>query len=101
MDELLVKDKLENIHQRNLQLLATEIFKFKNGIAPELMSDIFQFVKKPYNLRNRSILQRKRTKTVYNGSETLSSLAPKIWVLLPNSLKEEMSLAVFKNKIKT
>ena len=41
------------------------------------MNDIFQFVKKPYNLRNISILHRKRTKTVYNGLETLSSWAPK------------------------
>ena len=64
------------------------------------MNKIFKFVKKPYNLRNTSTLHRKRTKTVYNGSETLSSLAPTICELIPNSLKEETSLAVFKNKIK-
>ena len=30
-DELLIKDKSVSIHQRNLQFLATEIFKVKNG----------------------------------------------------------------------
>ena len=48
-DVLLIKNKPVSIHQRNLQLLATKIFKIKNGIAPELMNDIFLFVKRPYN----------------------------------------------------
>ena len=100
-DELLVKDKSVSIHLRNLQLFVTEISKIRNGIIPELMNDIFQFVKKPYNLRNTSILDRKRTIMVYDGNEALSSLTPKIQKLLPNSLKGETSLAVFKNKIKT
>ena len=65
------------------------------------MKDIFQFIKKPYNLRNTSKLHRKRTKTVYYGSETLSSFGPKIWELISNSLKGETSLSVFKSKVKT
>ena len=63
-DELLVTDKSVGIHQRNLQLLATKIFKVKNGTAPEQMSEILQFEKKLYNLKNAS--------TVYNCIETLS-----------------------------
>ena len=51
-----------SIHQRKLQLVPTDAFLVKNGIAPELMNDIFQFVKKPFNLRDTSILHRKRTK---------------------------------------
>ena len=77
-------------------VLATEILRVKNRIVPELA--IFQFLNKPYNLRNAYILCRKKTKTAYNGGETLSSLAPKIWELILNSLQEETSLAVFKNK---
>ena len=53
------------------------------------MSDMFQFVKRPYNFRNSSILHRKRTQTVYNGSETLSSLTAKICELTLTSLKEK------------
>ena len=47
-----------NIRQRNLQILATEIYKVKNDIAP-YMKCIFQFVGKPYNLRNNSTLKKK------------------------------------------
>ena len=50
-DELLIKDKSVSIHQRNLQLLATEIFKVKNGVSTGLTDDIFHFVNKSYDLR--------------------------------------------------
>ena len=56
LDELLIKDKSVSIHQINLQLLATETFKVKNGVSTGLTEDIFHFVKKPYDLRNNGIL---------------------------------------------
>ena len=85
-----------SIHQKNLQLLAIEIFKFNIGIASELMNEIFQFIETHSQLINTSALHRKRAKTMYNGNEALSSLAPKIWELTPNSLKEETSAAFSK-----
>ena len=60
----------------------------------------FQFTNKPYNLRNKCILQRTKDCSVYHGAESICSLAPKIWELIPNDLKEENSLVVFKDKIK-
>ena len=57
--ELLTKDKSVSVHQKNLELLATEIFRSKTGGSPELMNDIFHFVKRPYNLRSDYTLERK------------------------------------------
>ena len=62
-DELQVKDKSVSIHQRNLQFLATEIFKVKNGLSAVLTDDIFHFANKPYDSRNNGILLRKRNRT--------------------------------------
>ena len=101
LDEVLIKDKSVNIHQRNLQFLGTEIFKVKNGLSTELTEDIFHFVNKPYDLRNNRILLRKRNRTDFYGTECLSSLAPRIWELVPQSLKNEAELSQFKIKIKT
>ena len=53
IDELLIKDKPISIHQRNFQLLATEIFKVNNGVSTRLTQDTFQFVNKPCYLRNK------------------------------------------------
>ena len=50
---LLVKqNKSVSIHQRNLQILATQINKVRNDLGAEIMKDIFHFVQKHDNLRN-------------------------------------------------
>ena len=41
--QLLEKDKTLIIHTRNLQYLATRIFKVKIGISPIIMTEIFKF----------------------------------------------------------
>ena len=51
-DELLIKSKLVRFHQKNLQLLATEIFNVKNGVSTGLTEDLFHFVNKAYDLQN-------------------------------------------------
>ena len=40
--ELLDPDNSVKLDQKNLQVLVTEVYKVKNGIAPEIMKDIFQ-----------------------------------------------------------
>ena len=97
--ELLEKNKTVSIHQRNLQTLATEIYKAKNKISPEVVNSLFEFTNKNYNLRNTSILKRKRYFTVHYESESLVSLVPKILELAPDSIREEKA-SIFKNEIK-
>ena len=40
-EELLQKDQAFTIHERNLQKLAVEMYKVKNGLCPEVMKDLF------------------------------------------------------------
>ena len=58
-------------------------------------------MQKPYSLRNDPELQRRRNRTVYFGTETISSLAPKIWELIPSDIRSANSLEIFKEKIWT
>ena len=90
-----------SIHQKNLQVLATEIFKAKLNISLELLKELFSFNVRNYNLRSQSTLKRIKTNSVYFGRESLFSLAPKIWDLVPDSFKNENSLERFKNRVKT
>ena len=39
--ELLIKDNSVTIHDRNLQVLATEIYKRLNNLNPKIMKNIF------------------------------------------------------------
>ena len=41
-DDLLKLDNSITIHQRNLQILATETFKVKNSLAPEIMREFLK-----------------------------------------------------------
>ena len=52
--ELLELDNAVTIHQRNLQVLVTEIFKVKNNLSPEIMKQIFDFQEPYYNLHSET-----------------------------------------------
>ena len=58
MEDPLKKDETVNTHQRNLEILATEIYKVKTDLSPDTMQYIFHFVEKHYKLRNNSTLKR-------------------------------------------
>ena len=74
--ELLDENKTVSIHQKNVQVLATEMFKVKLNISPEVLKESFSFNVRNYNLKSQSTLKRIKTNSVYVGSESLSLLAP-------------------------
>ena len=60
-DQLLVKDNCVTIHDRNLQVLATEIFKVINDITPTIMKNIFGVKRTTYNLQIQIIFSQLKT----------------------------------------
>ena len=70
-NELLEKDGSVSNHERNSQVLATEMYKISNGLSTPLMKDIFPINKNPYMLRQNSQFSRPRIKTVYYGTESI------------------------------
>ena len=95
-----------HMHHRNIHCIAIEIFKVKLGIAPSFMNEIFAKRVVPSNsvvtgLRHNSEFYNPHNpKTVYNGTETLRSLGPKVWDILPMNLKNSTNLEMFKRNIK-
>ena len=76
--KLLITDRSVTIHQRNLQLLATEFFKIKNELNPEILQEKFTFKNVDNNLRNNASLKISNLKTVYYGTKSLTNLDAKI-----------------------
>ena len=99
--ELLEKDKSVTIHQRNLQVLATEIFKIKIGTAPHIIAELFKYRDNKYSLRNPSEFERVRKNTVKFGDNSLSYLAPIIWDQVPPVMKQYDNINQFKRAIKS
>ena len=55
------------------------MYKIKQKVYPEVVNSLFEFSNKNYDLRNALTLKRKRYFTFHYGSESLLSLAAKIW----------------------
>ena len=50
-NELLEEDGSVSIHKPNLQVLATEMYKIRNGLSTLFMKDIFPINRNPYNTK--------------------------------------------------
>ena len=100
-NQLLELDNSVTIHQRNLQVLATEIFKVKKNLSPEIMRHIFNIQKPHYNFRSESsMFRRGNVKSTHYGIQSLQFLGPKIWEMVPQNIKDCDSLDEFKVLIK-
>ena len=95
----LEKDNSATIHNRNIQLLSTELFKVKNGLSPPFMNEIFvENAQHYYDLRKNTEFKRNNVKTVYNGTENLTFLGPRIWKIVPDYIKKVAALRNLRRK---
>ena len=116
-EELLIKDGSVTIHQRNLKVLATEMYKIAHGISPKFMHDLVEEIDTKYHTRssygveldedgNVKSLNKKlnyrpqKSNTSSFGLESFRWLGPKIWELIPDNVKQAKSLSAFKNTLK-
>ena len=99
-EELLEKVNSLTIRHRNLQLLATEMYKMKNNLLPDIMKQIFLEQNSGCHLRKEILWETSNIRTTQWGSETLSFRGPKTWDLVPKQIKESPSINEFKAKIK-
>ena len=58
---------------KNLQYLATDIFKVKNSLSPKIMHNVFNFQEnKSYNLRRGKHLASRNMHTAHFGIDTMT-----------------------------
>ena len=86
---------------RNTQILATEMYKLVNNISPPIMNRVFKLNSDShYNLRQMSQFPRSLLKSVYNGTDSISYLGPKILDILPDDYKPYKIWILLKLKLK-
>ena len=95
------KDNSVSVHNRNIQCLATDLYKVFNDICPDIMKDVFPLnTSSNYDITSRRTFTTRSVKTVFYGTESLPYLAPKAWELFPNNIKSLENLPKFKKAIK-
>ena len=82
--------KSGSVHHKNIQELATEMLKVKNALIPAISQNRFNDVpvessENHYNLQKEGDFRRPLIKTVYNGSNKITYLDPKIWDVVPKN----------------
>ena len=69
--------------QEKFTVLATEIFKVKNGFSQIIMNKVFNFQEnKTYNLTIGINLASKNVHSAHFGIDTKSSSGPRLWKLI-------------------
>ena len=71
-DRILENNKQKSIHQKNIESLAIEIYKFQPGLTTPIMSDLFVTRENNYNPINFQELESSLRQTVKFGTETIS-----------------------------
>ena len=99
--ELLEKDKSFSIHHKLIQSLAIEIHKFLYNLFPCIINNIFKVNQTvPYDFRKRNVLRSRNPNSVRYGTQTIFYITPKIWSLVPETIKNCDSLKSFKQRIR-
>ena len=102
-DERVLKkwlDRLANALKRLAGKAIEALLAIVGSVVGAILNSLSK-AKKPYNLGNNSIMQRQPNRTVYFGTERITSLAPKLWELIPSKIKSAKLLNIFKAKLKS
>ena len=85
--ELLEKDSSVSIHERNFEILATEMDKVSKDMSPPQITELFPRRNEyPYNLRHNAEFLQPFVNTVRWCTEGISYLDPNIWGMVPDTI---------------
>ena len=94
-EELLVKDSSVSIHDRNIQILALEMYKVsKDMLHPQITELFTRGNEHPYNLRYNAKFLQPLVNSVCSGTESVSNLGPKIWNTVLDTYKNIGSIKI-------
>ena len=103
-NDLLELDNSVTVHHKNIQNLALQMFKTKNGYGTEIMDALFVRSNNADRVQTRSSVTNDfvlpQVNTVHYGHDSLRFLGCKIWGLIPEQIKLCQSVAEFKSSIK-
>ena len=96
---LLKKATLPTLNNRTLQDLAILMFKVKNGMSLDYISELFQSLDTNWNLSNSDFMIP-RFNMITFGKQSKKYLGPYLWRKLPIALRTSTEIDKFKRKIR-
>ena len=94
-----LRDKSETTHRRNIKILAAELFKIKNGLSNDIMTQLIcKRNSVGYSLHSQTGFSLPQVKFVNYGLKSMRYFGRKIWNILPSDIKNSRTLREFSKK---
>ena len=95
---LLFNANEKSVHQKRLEFLMIEVYKYLKDLSHQIMNDIFKLRK---NLRNVRLFESQNPRTKQYGLYCITYRASQFWQTFPFEIRESVLLNIFKHNIKT
>ena len=82
-------------HQRYINSLMIEVYKYLNGHSRDIINDIFKLRENMYNLWNYHIFETENLRSLKYGLDAILYRASQLWQQVPIDIREAASLALF------
>ena len=90
----------KSVHQKCIEFLLIEVFKYLNGLSPNIMNTIFKLGKNTYNLSNFHAFESQNPKRNMFSLDSIAYRASQVWKNVPEEIRDSASLLIFKKSIK-
>ena len=99
--EVLLKNSNKKpVPRKCIELLMIQVYKYQNGLSPDILSGIFKLRENTYNLRNFHICESQNIRTKKFGLDSIAYTAIQLWKNVPEDIRNSTSFPMFKKKIK-
>ena len=89
-----------SIHQRCINFLLTEVYKYIYVLSPEIMNEVFSTRANICNTRQFNVFATHIPTSNRYGLNSIPYKANQLWNVLPKNFKYSPSLTLFKNEMK-
>ena len=99
-ERLLENANEKSVHQKCIEFLMIEVYKYLNGLSPDIMNTIFKLRQNTYNLRHFHAIESQNPRTRKFGLDSIAYIASQLWKYVPEEIRNSASLLIFKESIK-
>ena len=100
LPDLLQQNGVLPLHISRMKLMAGEVFKIVNNIAPSYLHDLISLKSSPYDFRSEKQAQIPRVNSTRYGLRSFRYEAARIWNSLPNELRLAESYPQFRRLLR-
>ena len=90
----------QSVRQKCIEFFLMEVYKYWNGLSPDIKNTIFKLWQNTYNLRNFHTFESQNPRTKKFGQDSIACRVSQIWKNVPKEIRNSASLLIFTESMK-